>query len=246
MVKVESFQTVIAVPPEDRFHFITHVSLLLSSSVVRPFGNRHSWDFLASLLRMHRHHPYSSSLLSTAEPLSTWSSQFQLLRTSYEEVRANHMDVLLRAQRLETHSGQETRESSRYRALHDIETMVRKDCSRTFSNLLFFKSSVVQALVVRLLLIFAVEHPQLGYKQGMTDILAILLLCLFCERWRGNSDDSFGGMSRHTRELLDSHLKVDRGRMEEEIAAVAQLLGQWRKLRVEVPSSRESWKRCVI
>ena len=116
------------------------------------------------------------------------------------------MDVLLRAQRIETDIGQETRDSSRYRALHDIEMMIRKDCSRTFSNLLFFKSSVVQDLVVRLLLVFAVDHPTLGYKQGMTDILAILLLCLFCERWRGDSDDSFGGMSRHTRELLDSHL----------------------------------------
>ena len=156
------------------------------------------------------------------------------------------MDVLLRAQRIETDIGQETRGSSRYRALHDIEMMIRKDCSRTFSNLLFFKSSVVQDLVVRLLLVFAVDHPTLGYKQGMTDILAILLLCLFCERWRGDSDDSFGGMSRHTRELLDSHLKVDRRRMEAEIAAVAQLLRQWRKLTIEAQNSVESWKLCVI
>ena len=246
MVKVESFQTIIAIPPSDRFHFITHVALLLSSFLVRPLGNRHSRYLLASLLRMHRHHPYRSSPFSTPEPLSTWSSQFQLLRTSYEEVRANHMDVLLRAQRLETHSGQETRESSRYRALHDIETMVRKDCSRTFSNLLFFKSSVVQALVVRLLLIFAVEHPQLGYKQGMTDLLAILLLCLFCERWRGNSEETFGGMSRHTRDLLDAHLKVDRRRIEAEVAAVAQLLGQWRNMIIGVRSRSGSWRRCVI
>lgn len=63
---------------------------------------------------------------------------------------------------------------------------MRKDCTRTFSQLLFFRSAVIQDMIVRLLLVFTLEHPDLGYKQGLTDLVAILLLCVYCDRDRGS------------------------------------------------------------
>ena len=96
------------------------------------------------------------------------------------------MELINQAKQINTQSIH-IRASSEYQALKETEAMIRKDCIRTFNSLLFFKSMVVQDMVVRLLLVFALSHPTIGYKQGMTDILAILILCLFCERWRSNS-----------------------------------------------------------
>lgn len=70
--------------------------------------------------------------------------------------------------------------------MREIEATVRKDCTRTFSQLLFFRSAVIQDMIVRLLLVFTLEHPDLGYKQGLTDLVAILLLCVYCDRDRGS------------------------------------------------------------
>ena len=113
------------------------------------------------------------------------------------------------------------RGSTAYRELRELEQVIRKDCTRTFSDYLFFKSSLIQDLVVRLVLVYSVEHSEMGYKQGMTDILAVLLLCLFCELNRHRSGEG----NNHTWELLDSHLKYQKERLEKDNeTAVHQLL----------------------
>lgn len=118
--------------------------------------------------------------------------------------------------------------------MREIEATVRKDCTRTFSQLLFFRSAVIQDMIVRLLLVFTLEHPDLGYKQGLTDLVAILLLCVYCDRDRGSdlSDLSSGdgdgdannpsskasaegdndaadpfALQQHTLDVLDAHLR---------------------------------------
>ena len=110
--------------------------------------------------------------------------------------------------------------------MREIEATVRKDCTRTFSQLLFFRSAVIQDMIVRLLLVFTLEHPDLGYKQGLTDLVAILLLCVYCDRDRGSdlSDASSDASSKasaegdgdaadpfalqqHTLDVLDAHLR---------------------------------------
>lgn len=111
--------------------------------------------------------------------------------------------------------------------MREIEATVRKDCTRTFSQLLFFRSAVIQDMIVRLLLVFTLEHPDLGYKQGLTDLVAILLLCVYCDRDRGsdlsdassdasskasgdggdgNTADPFA-LQQHTLDVLDAHLR---------------------------------------
>ena len=105
--------------------------------------------------------------------------------------------------------------------MREIEATVRKDCTRTFSQLLFFRSAVIQDMIVRLLLVFTLEHPDLGYKQGLTDLVAILLLCVYCDRDRGSdlSDASSDASSKASAEgdndaadpfaldVLDAHLR---------------------------------------
>ena len=120
------------------------------------------------------------------EDWSTWPSQLHQHRVHYEQLCQTHMDFV-NCVRQTNQQAVLLRSSPEYKQLRETETIIRNDCIRTFSSLLFFKSAVVQEMVVRLLLIFASNHPTIGYKQGMTDILSILLLCLFCERWRSAS-----------------------------------------------------------
>ena len=141
-----------------------------------------------------------------------WSTQVESQRQYYESIRSKHTNIILKAQQIGCQEAVEARESTTYRELRELEQVIRKDCTRTFSDYLFFKSSVIQDLVVRLVLVFSAEHPEMGYKQGMTDILAVLLLCLFCERNRHGS----GEVHVHTWEILDSHLKYQKERLEKE------------------------------
>ena len=55
---------------------------------------------------------------------------------------------------------------------------------------------------------FVLTHPEIGYKQGMTDLLAILLLCVYCDRWRVDLNVSSSyALQQHTQEVLDEHLR---------------------------------------
>ena len=107
------------------------------------------------------------------------------------------------------------------------EQTIRKDCTRTFSQLLFFKSAAVQDLIVRLLLVFAFAHPEIGYKQGMTDLLAVLLLCLYCDRWRlggGGEGEGENSLPQRTQDVLDEHLRFQSEAYRQEAEAFRRTL----------------------
>lgn len=101
--------------------------------------------------------------------------------------------------------------------MKELEATIRKDCVRTFSHLLFFKSQVIQDCIVRLLLVFAANHPEIGYKQGMTDVAAMLFLCLYCDHAKIPVVESESSSFRqHTITILDSHLRFNSKKVDEE------------------------------
>lgn len=145
------------------------------------------------------------------ESLEQWCYEIGLLRARYEELCGDYSRRFARV--LGVEEG-EIRVSPRWTdyprdpEYQESEQTIRKDCTRTFSQLLFFKSSAVQDLIVRLLLVFAFAHPEIGYKQGMTDLLAVLLLCLYCDRWRlGGRESGEGSLPQRTQDVLDEHLR---------------------------------------
>ena len=71
------------------------------------------------------------------------------------------MDIIAKAQRIGCQEAVEARGSTAYRELRELEQVIRKDCTRTFSDYLFFKSSLIQDLVVRLVLVYSVEHSEM-------------------------------------------------------------------------------------
>ena len=53
---------------------------------------------------------------------------------------------------------------------------------RTFQEKALFRLPGVKTLLVEVLFAWAKMHPALGYKQGMNELLAILVFVAFCER----------------------------------------------------------------
>lgn len=97
-----------------------------------------------------------------------------------------------------------------------MEKAIRNDCVRTFSHMLFFKSQVIQDMIIRLLLVFAADNPSISYKQGMTDVVAVLLLCLYCDHAKiPVNDENTSSFHQHTVTILDSHLKFHNKQYEE-------------------------------
>lgn len=101
--------------------------------------------------------------------------------------------------------------------LKELEGIIRNDCVRTFSHLLFFKSQAIQDSIVRLLMVFAVHQPVIGYKQGMTDVAAMLLLCLYCDHAKVPVvETESSNFRQHSVTILDSHLRFNKKQYEEE------------------------------
>ena len=164
------------------------------------------------------------------EPLEQWCREIGLLRARYEELCRDYSRRF--APNVASEEG-EVRVSPRWNEdLRDpehqaSEQTIRKDCTRTFSQLLFFKSAAVQDLIVRLLLVFAFAHPEIGYKQGMTDLLAVLLLCLYCDRWRlggGGEGEGENSLPQRTQDVLDEHLRFQSQAYRQEAEAFRRTL----------------------
>lgn len=74
------------------------------------------------------------------------------------------------------------RHTAEYASLSSLSEQIARDIRRTFPALLFFRSRAVQTSLNRLLLLFALAHPALSYRQGFADLAATFFLLLFAER----------------------------------------------------------------
>lgn len=67
---------------------------------------------------------------------------------------------------------------SLYHQASDTISLVTKDVLRTHASRLHFRRTATQLLLQRILILWALEHSWLGYKQGMNEIVAHILLAL--------------------------------------------------------------------
>lgn len=58
---------------------------------------------------------------------------------------------------------------------------MKKDVERTLQEFKLFKDILVQQKMEELLFIWAKEHPEFKYQQGMNELLAVVVVCLLTE-----------------------------------------------------------------
>jgi TBC1 domain family member 5 len=63
-----------------------------------------------------------------------------------------------------------------------LKNTIRNDVGRTFQERPLFQVPRVQELMVSILFTWAKEHPEISYKQGMNELLGIILFVAYADR----------------------------------------------------------------
>ena len=107
-------------------------------------------------------------------PTSQWPDEITSKRDDYAELRRRFLPNFL---------AHDVAEQLRQAAVNTaLEREIRKDLNRTQGNDKFFREPAVQAVLMRILVVYAREHEDIGYKQGMNEILAVVYKLLHFEK----------------------------------------------------------------
>ncbi|KAJ1940493.1 TBC1 domain, member 5, partial [Kickxella alabastrina] len=87
---------------------------------------------------------------------------------------------------------------ARYHADQDLRTTIMLDVSRTFPEDKYFRQTRVQRCLGDVLFVYAKMHAAMGYRQGMHELLAPLLLAVDVD-----AVDAVGGNTFFLAEVLD-------------------------------------------
>lgn len=69
-----------------------------------------------------------------------------------------------------------------YMLKSDFQRQIWKDVVRTQQSIAWFVEKETQDLIARILLVWSLAHPDVGYKQGMNELLAVILYLVCTER----------------------------------------------------------------
>ena len=121
-------------------------------------------------------------VLPETETLDQWIETLDTLRKQYK----SKAKVLLKTQKFKGDplsgmamdtSGNETWNS--YYADNDTKKLINLDLDRTFQELAIFHDNKVKSNLGDILFIWSKENSDVGYQQGMNDILAVSFLALY-------------------------------------------------------------------
>ena len=65
---------------------------------------------------------------------------------------------------------------------NELKSTIRDDVGRTFQERPLFHLPRIQELMVNILFTWAKEHPEISYKQGMNELLGIILFVAYAEQ----------------------------------------------------------------
>ena len=85
----------------------------------------------------------------------------------------------------------------------EMKDLIKQDVSRTLQEFDHFRKVETKDLLTQLLYLWGRENPDYGYKQGMNEILAIVLVVFDTERLAGPRGRDWNGMSDE--QIASSH-----------------------------------------
>lgn len=63
----------------------------------------------------------------------------------------------------------------------ELRTVITQDVVRTFPGVEFFRKSMIQEIMIKILFCYARVYPEMCYRQGMHEILAPILFVMHCD-----------------------------------------------------------------
>lgn len=61
-------------------------------------------------------------------------------------------------------------------AQEELRETISKDVERTFPDIPYFRSPDIRRILTTILFLWSIEHPDIGYRQGMHELLAVILI----------------------------------------------------------------------
>jgi len=113
-----------------------------------------------------------------------WVKAMQTLRTNYQFLQAKFhteerlQDVTLDPAINNPLSQAENSPWNQHFQDGEIRRLIKQDVVRTFPEVEFFQTHVVRETLVNILFVYARCHPEIGYRQGMHELLAPLFFVL--------------------------------------------------------------------
>jgi len=96
----------------------------------------------------------------------------------------------------------------------EMRKMIKQDVVRTFPEVDFFQTPLVRETLVNILFVYARCHPEIGYRQGMHELLAPLYFvvksdCTTYDDIVGGLDDNLGDEAKSVKEELTGTVHGD-------------------------------------
>ena len=155
--------------------------LALSGDLGRLRNRFISWRVFLSIF------PDSSPVESWVPICSTLRSAYYSLQDSYkvtptQQVNVSTLDPLI----YNPLSQSSENPWNSFYMDNDLKQTIRNDIDRTLQERELFQDESIKELMVRVLFAWAKTNPEISYRQGMNELLAILLLVAVSEKYCGN------------------------------------------------------------
>jgi TBC1 domain family protein 5 len=98
----------------------------------------------------------------------------------------------------------QTNNDPQMNAERDMKDIIKQDVIRTNQEFAYFKRQTTKDLLTSLLFLWGKTYPEFGYRQGMNEILAIVLLVFDTERL--DPDPSLNWDEMDDSEIANSYL----------------------------------------
>lgn len=163
-----------------------------------------------------------------------------MLRVKYNELKKEYLlnpeDITRSSSSKHLSNTEDDEEKGNYLfETQQLELTIRKDITRTFSSFTFFQEPNIQDLFVRVLMVTSKMRKDIGYQQGLSEILAVIFFLLYIERIEGSNlgrldvmGDEYGATSGIS---CNSYLsRAEKEEIDQEILGI--------KYYAELPSSK--------
>ncbi|KAF2264902.1 RabGAP/TBC [Lojkania enalia] len=138
---------------------------------------------------------------------SAWTARLTESRTTYDSLRSHHLRAIQHPDEFESSVDPlSENEESPWVALRADETLraeIFQDIERCMPDNMYFRQPATQNMMLDILFVFCKMHPNIGYRQGMHEVLAPILWVV--ERDAVDSSCLYnGGPDPNLAEMLDS------------------------------------------
>lgn len=176
----------------DEFVFLKKEAL---SGRLKQYDHVHfaAWQALLNVL------PTEAEEGSGKSALESWEKKVTEAREEYAKLKSElmvnpHQEGADDADDVTDDNPLSTGESStwaKYFANSELQKDIFRDVDRTYPEIDFFREQAIQEMMTTILFVYAKQHPEVAYKQGMHEICAVPLYLAHRERIERQSADTY-------------------------------------------------------